>query len=443
MPKSSKFKSPINSVAGKKLAKTSGFRYLKLLFNESHFWINFSYNEIEKLEEKLRAEIDLEDFKIIKQYYETVTRKQHKQLLEHSDDKLTQLKSSTGRGNRTENADSKWVINISKHRLTETETKVLALGSKFAVSQKTIPKQKIVSEAEKGLRLLPASVANITRSKIVSVLNLTKKVPSNLTNEEKQALRNLSKNEEIIITHGDKGNCTVVLDKSDYDARINDLLTDSNTYAHLKSDLKGNIERKLNKFVYMLFTKNRISQQTYRYLQRTDSIAPRVYGLPKIHKTSFPFRPTVSFINSPLHNLSKCIAVLLTPLVGANGFTVKNFYEFAEQLKYLTINHDECMVSFDVISLFTKIPVDVAKTVVLERLKKDDTLDDRSGLTLTDIMTALNLCLDNTYLHFRGKFYRRIFVVAMGSPISVTIANLVMENVEEGAMSTFLNPPKI
>ena len=138
-------------------------------------------------------------------------------------------------------------------------------------------------------------------------------------------------------------------------------------------------------------------------------MAPRVYGLPKIHKTGFPFRPIVSFINSPLYNLSKFIAVLLTPLVGANGFTVKNSYEFVEQLKYLTISHDECMVSFDVISLFTKIPVDVAKTVVLERLKKDDTLDDRSDLTLTDIMTALNLCLDNTYLYFRGKFYRQIF----------------------------------
>ena len=86
--------------------------------------------------------------------------------------------------------------------------------------------------------------------------------------------------------------------------------------------------------------------------------------------------------------------------------------------------------------------IDVAKTVVLERLKKDDTLDDRSDLTLADILTALNLCLDNTNLYFRGKFYRQIFGVAMGSPVSVIIANLVMENVQEGAMSTFLNPPK-
>ena len=162
----------------------------------------------------------------------------------------------------------------------------------------------------------------------------------------------------------------MVLDKSDYDFRINDLLSDCNTYAPLKSDLTGNIERKLNKFVYMLFTKNRILQQTYRYLFSTDSIAPRIYELPKIHKTNFPFRPIVSFINSLLYNLSKFIAFLLTSLDGANGFTVKNSYEFVEQLKNLTINRAECMVSFDVVSLFAKIPVDVAKAIVIERSKK-------------------------------------------------------------------------
>ena len=52
-------------------------------------------------------------------------------------------------------------------------------------------------------------------------------------------------------------------------------------------------------------------------------------------------------------------------------------------------------------------------------------------------MTALNLCFDNMYLYFLGKFYRQIFGVAMGSPISVIIANLVMVNVEERAMSAF------
>ena len=83
--------------------------------------------------------------------------------------------------------------------------------------------------------------------------------------------------------------CTVVLDKPDYDLRINDLLSDSNTYAPLKSDLTVIIERKLTLFVYMLFTKNCISQQTYRYLHSTDSIARRIVSYQKFIKLVFRF----------------------------------------------------------------------------------------------------------------------------------------------------------
>ena len=47
----------------------------------------------------------------------------------------------------------------------------------------------------------------------------------------------------------------------------------------ITGDARGS--QRVNKFVYMLFTKNRISQQTYRYLHSTDSIAPRIHGVTK------------------------------------------------------------------------------------------------------------------------------------------------------------------
>ena len=39
LPNSLQFKSPINTVAGKKLAGKFGFNFLKLRINESHHWI--------------------------------------------------------------------------------------------------------------------------------------------------------------------------------------------------------------------------------------------------------------------------------------------------------------------------------------------------------------------------------------------------------------------
>ena len=50
-------------------------------------------------------------------------------------------------------------------------------------------------------------------------------------------------------------------------------------------------------------------------------------------------------------------------------------------------------------------------------------------------------CLDATFLAYRGDFYQQTFGTAMGSPVSVTVANLVMEDVEQRALSSYPSPP--
>ena len=211
----------------------------------------------------------------------------------------------------------------------------------------------------------------------------------------------------------------------------------------LKHDLTGNIERKSNKYVYQLFKNKSISQNEYYHLHSSDANASQIYGLPKIHKPHTPLRPIVSFINSPLYNLSKFFTNILLPLVGDNGYTVKNSYEFIDSIAETNISDDECLTSFDVISLFTKIPIDIAKSVISNLLNNDKCLKERTNLTIEELVEGLNLCLDNTCIQFRENYYKQIFGVPMGYPISVTIANLIMENVENRALQTFPNPPTL
>ena len=45
--------------------------------------------------------------------------------------------------------------------------------------------------------------------------------------------------------------------------------------------------------------------------------------------------------------------------------------------------------------------------------------------------------INATYFSFRGVTYQQIHGTAMGSPVSVVIANLVMEIVEERPLETF------
>ena len=55
------------------------------------------------------------------------------------------------------------------------------------------------------------------------------------------------------------------------------------------------------------------------------------------------------------------------------------------------------LISFDVKSLYTKTPVDLALRITEERLNSDASLPQRTKLNTTDIMRALNLCVNNTY----------------------------------------------
>ena len=181
---------------------------------------------------------------------------------------------------------------------------------------------------------------------------------------------------------------------------------------------------------------NIISKTTYEKLYSSDGLSPCFYGLPKINKPEIPLRPIVSFVNSPTYGVSSFLAKILSPVVGNTKNTVKNSCHFAEFVRGKTLKADQVLVSFDVVSLFTNIPVDLAIKVATKRLRQDATLLQRTSLPVEDIVDLLSFCLNTTYFVFEGCYYQQVFGTAMGSPVSAVIANLVMEDVEQRALAS-------
>lgn len=149
----------------------------------------------------------------------------------------------------------------------------------------------------------------------------------------------------------------------------------------------------------------------------------------------------MSATGSPTYELSKYLANILSPLQN-NKYTVKKSASFVEKIRTLSVDPDEILVSFDVVSLFTCIPTHLAIEVVKERLDSDQSLPERTNLSIQNIMTLLQFVLDNSFFVFQGNHFQQIFGCPMGSPVSAILANLVMEHVEEKALSSTPNPPK-
>ena len=149
------------------------------------------------------------------------------------------------------------------------------------------------------------------------------------------------------------------------------------------------------------------------------------------------------FISSPTYSLLKHLVSILSPLVGNSEHHVRNSTNFAKFMTTQTLEEDEVLVSFDVMSLFTKIPTNLAVQVARQRLQEDSSLPERTSLTPSEIGSLLEFCLNATYFAFRNTYYQQIHGTAMGSLVSVGAANLVMEDVESRALSTYPQPPKI
>ena len=87
-----------------------------------------------------------------------------------------------------------------------------------------------------------------------------------------------------------------------------------------------------------------------------------------------------------------------------------------QQIVNLKQQPNEILISHDVVSLFTKTPIEEALKVIKEKLQKDVTLQSRTKLKVEDIMDLLQFVLTTTYFSFGGKLYQQKFGAAMEVP---------------------------
>jgi len=113
---------------------------------------------------------------------------------------------------------------------------------------------------------------------------------------------------------------------------MEDLLEDNNTYSITKKDPSNFIEKKLNDMVKKWYANDYITKGEMLRLRSSDSLLPKAYGLPKLHKANVPLRLIVSSINTSLYPIGKFLNGILSSSIPHTDYQVKNSFELSAAL---------------------------------------------------------------------------------------------------------------
>ena len=199
------------------------------------------------------------------------------------------------------------------------------------------------------------------------------------------------------------------------------------------------MSRKLDVILKKLHKQKKISKQFYDDSRVLHPRSPKIYGLPKIHRSGNPLRPIVSFYGTPLSALHKQLSIVLKPLTQSK-LRLTNTEDFLNKFRQDSDSEHGYHCSLDVKSLYTTCDMHAAVDIAMDKLRSNPGILP-ANITPEGINSLLNFSLDNSCLGFNSQFFRQNIGGPIGSPLTVALAEIRVSYIEDMALRSFLDPP--
>ena len=333
------------------------------------------------------------------------------------------------------------IHNFSSYTLTDIEIKALSFGLDHPLPLK-VNRTNISTEFEYFYRNLLNDISDLPDIKLREIKTklrntCEKYCKVKMPYQFRTVIDNLAKRKDITILKQDKGRGVVILDRGKYTEKCFNLLN-TEQFRCLNEDPTKSTEAKIQRTLRKI--ESTLTKQEYFKLYPSGSSPGKFYGTAKLHKigkngniNDLPLRPIVSNIGTATYHLAKHLSKVLSPLRNSE-YTIKNTKDFLVQLKKEKIPKDHQMVSFDVKSLFTNVPLEKTIDIILRRIYHDKEIN--INITKKDMRDLLLLCTKNVHFTFEGKIYIQIDGVAMGSPLAPVLADIFMVELERIVVPT-------
>ena len=331
------------------------------------------------------------------------------------------------------------VINLSSIELTENELKQLSYGLEHSFVDKN---KHIKKDLGANLEFLAQSVdKHILDDKrehfhefLRAYCDMLTKNTYSTRDSTYSNLKRLIKNEDIVIIPGDKDSCVVIMNKSDYVQKLQQMINDGiekGVYAESENNTIVELNR-FNDFINRHF-------QSYKHFERMKSSSntpAQLYSTTKTHKfenisditvDSLKFRPIIAQTGTYTYNTAQVISEYLKPLYINNEYIIHNTQDFPNiRQNQPSLNENEELY---VESLFTNVPIDDIIEYILDEIyihKKLPKLCSR--LIMKRLL--LKLTTENTFI-FQSNYFKQIDACTMGGSLSVTFANIFLTKLEK------------
>ena len=253
-----------------------------------------------------------------------------------------------------------------------------------------------------------------------------------------KTLSKLSKNKDIKVCKFDKGTGAVILNTEEYISKLDSIVLDKSKFKEVivKEGDKHPILAKESSVKYYLDTylKPYIEKINFKTLVPSGSLPGKLYGLCKVHKEGFPLRPVISMIGSAEYMLAKYLDKLIQPHI-PNTYMVNSTSAFLDKINEVTPSDSDVLVSFDVCSLFTNVPLDETINTMSKYLYPENNVSCMP-FPVKSFKKLMKIATGGLFM-FKDKFFTQTDGVAMGSPLGPTLANFFLADLETKMFEMF------
>ena len=112
---------------------------------------------------------------------------------------------------------------------------------------------------------------------------------------------------------------------------------------------------------------------------------------------------------------------------------ISDTFEFVNEVHELVINKEDILVSYDVSSLFTNVPLEETIELLADKAFINNWFTETYHLNLNklDLVDLLRAATKDQLFTFNGQLYEQTDGVATGSPLGPLLANAFMYSIED------------